>query len=216
MDDLKKFSAAILAGIQQNQGGAGISGISDEVNKAYGSRMRAPLIDTSEGVGAIASEVDQHEKKAAEVARQAKLRELQDALDPSKYRRERKADGGFAFFDPSGKEIDINTFAQRTGIRRVDAIKDSENPLDLQFMSDYNNMETIMKRAFNGEDVSMDLQANGLNSGLKPQDLNSELIRKYPHIFGVGTYQQSRANLNKPVFKLPSSGGMFPGAGGLF
>lgn len=214
MDDLKKFSAAVLSGIQQSQGGAGIPGVSENVNRAFGTSMRAPLVEGGAGVGAIANEAADAEKRAAEAARQAKLQQLQDMIDPSKYQRKRKADGGFAFFDPSGKEIDINTFAQRTGIRRVDAIKDSENPLDLQFMSDYDNMESIMKRSFNGEDVSLDLQRNGLNPKLKPQELNQEMIRRYPHIFGVGSYQESKKNMNRPVFSLPSTGGAYPGAGG--
>lgn len=212
MDDLKKFSEAVLRGMSAAKSQPGVAGISDSVNAGFQTAARAPMFQGGSAVGGAAGGVARREEEAAEAARRARMAEIQDMLDPSKYRRERKEDGGFAFYDPSGNEIDINTYAQRVGIKRVDAIRDSENPLDLQFMNDYSNMESIMKRAFDGDDVSSILKENNLNPSMRVEDLNEQLIRRYPHIFGVGTYEQSRRSLNNPVFKMPSGGGgMFPG-----
>lgn len=202
MDDLKKFSQAVLAGIQGSQGGAGIAGISDVVNNAFGSRVRAPIVNKAGGQGQLAGVVADNEERQAEAARKQKLAEIEAMLDPSKYQRVRKEDGGFAFFDPTGKEIGIDTYAKRTGLRPADILKDSDNPIDRQFVNDFANMNELMTASFNNdtETVKRILKENNLDEGLKPQSFASQLIAKYPHIYGKGSYQTTYGNLNKPIF----------------
>lgn len=209
MDDLKKFSQAILNGISGAQNGPGVAGISENANRAFASRLRAPLVERGAGVGALAGQVADNEEAARKAEQARKLKELEDMVDPSKYERRRKEDGGFAFFDPTGKEIGIDTYAKRTGMRPAEILKDSDNPLDRQFVSDYNNMNELMQAAFNGDNdtVNSILEENGLDKGAKPESYMQELVRKYPHIYGAGAYSQSRQNLNKPVFKIKPQAG---------
>ena len=206
MDDIKKFSSAILAGIQGGQNAPGVTGISSEANRAFASRMRSPIVDKGAGVGIVAGSVADAEEARRKAAQQKKLQELQDMLDPGKYQRVRKDDGGFSFFDPTGKEIGIDQYTRRTGLRAVDVLKDSENPLDLQFVNDYSNMNELMQAAFNGENdtVKKILQNNGLDENMQPQTYMQELVRKYPHIYGAGRYEDSRRSLNNPLFKIPT------------
>lgn len=209
MDDIKKFLSSVNIG---GSGGAGIGGISNELNLSLGAQSRDPLVKGASAVGEIAGEVASQEREAAENARKQRLQELQDMMDPGKYERRRDDRGGFTFFDPTGKQIDVNTYAGRTGLTRADALKGSENPIDIQFLNDYGNMNNLMGKAFNGEDISEDLKNNGMDTKAKPQDFGRELIKRYPHIFGVGRYEDSLRNMNKPVFKrLAQEDSMFEG-----
>lgn len=206
MDDIKKFSAAILAGLQGQGASANIGGLSNEVNMALAPKSTRTLTGRGFGVGPLAGAVAEGEEKAAQAARSAKIKELEDMMDPGKYQRVRKDDGGFAFFDPSGKEIGIDTYTKRTGLRAAEVLKDSDNPLDRQYVNDYNNMNQLMNAAQNGDSntVNTILEQNGLDKNLKPESYAQQLIAKYPHIYGIGSYDQSRGNLNKPVFAIRS------------
>lgn len=206
MDELKKFSQAILGGIASAQNAPGIAGISDANNRAFASRLRSPLVERSAGVGQFAGQVAENEAAQAEASRRKRLQELQDMMDPGKYERRRKDDGGFSFYDPTGKEIGIDMYTKRTGLRAADVLKDSDNPIDQQYVSDYMNMNKLMQAAFNGEtdEVNTILEKNNLSKDTKPESYMQQLIKRYPHIYGVGPYEASRRNLNKPVFSISS------------
>lgn len=210
MDDIKKFSQAVLQGIQSAQasGSAGLSGVADSINKGFANRMNAALYSGG-GIGAVASQKGKELDEADEAARQARIASLKNKLDPGKYQRIRKEDGGFKFLDPDGVEIGIDRYSAVTGMRPAEILKDSDNPIDRQFVNDYQNMNSIMEAAFNGDEATVRsaLEANGYNTSLKPEAFMQKLIEKYPHIYGVGSYKVSRSNLNKPVFKMPSGGG---------
>lgn len=197
MDELKRFAQAI-------QAGAGIQAPETSIPELAGymrSRFTAPLVGSAgAGLGAMAGVKADQEEKAAERARQAQIQKLQDKLDPGKYRKERKDDGGFSFYDPEGNEIDIDTYAKRTGQRRVDAIKDSENPIDLQYINDWQNMNDLMQATYNGDEDRLS-EFDERYRKMKVQDLGKELINRYPHIYGMGQYERSLQNLNNPVFR---------------
>ncbi len=80
-------------------------------------------------------------KRAAALARQRQ----EDMSDPRKYRRVPKKDGGFDFFDPEGNQVDIATLTERTQTKPIDWIKDSQNPIDIQYLEDSNNLEDYIK-----------------------------------------------------------------------
>lgn len=206
MDELKKFSNAILGGLTSAQNAPGIAGISDANNKAFAASLRAPLVESAFGVGGVASNVANREEQQRRAAEQERMQRLKDMVDPSKYQRLRKEDGGFKFLDPTGKEIGIDTYSARTGQRPAEILKDSDNPLDRQYVNDYMNMNKLMQAAFNGESSAVNsiLKKSGLSTEEKPESYMRQLIKKYPHIYGVGGYDDSRRNLNNPVFKFPT------------
>lgn len=73
-----------------------------------------------------------------------KIAELESMADPKNYRKVKKQDGGFDFFDPQGNQLDIATVASRTGTKAMDWVSDSENPIDIQYLNDYKNLQGFM------------------------------------------------------------------------
>lgn len=206
MNDLQQFSQAILSGAQQ---AAPSSYLPDIANSMRGSFNAAAVSRAGKAQGAVASQMAEDEEKR----RQAALKAAQDRIDPSKYQRIRKNDGGFAFYDPSGKEIDIDTFSKATGSRRADILKDSDNPLDQQFLDDYTTMNEINQAIWRNDSATIQEYQSVFpelfkNGNPTPEQVNRLLLEKYPHVFGMGNYQKSLSNLGNPVFRQST-----PGAG---
>lgn len=198
MTNLQQFSDAALAAINggSQDAGTGSAAVNAYTRSAFGN----VLAHSASGVGAVANAQDSAEKNAAKV----QLQRLQDMQDPNKYQKIRKSDGGFEFLDPMGKPISVSQYAQVTGLTRAAALKDSENPLDQQFVNDYNNLQNLTDDINNHDTtrIATFMQNNkSIAPDAKPQDLIQNLVKKYPHIFGQGDYSQSYANLNKPLFQ---------------
>lgn len=196
MEDYKKQF------LQAVQNGAGAPASS---NQALANSFAGAFNDSSTkgAYGAFATSAAQNaddDRKAREAARQAQIQKLQDGMDPSKYQKLRKDDGGFQFLSPDGKEIDIDTYAKRTGQRRVDVLKDSENPLDQQFIYDWSQMNDLNQAIWSNNTEAMDTFPQEFRS-LTPEQINKKLLEKYPHIYGMGNYEKSYSNLGKPVFR---------------
>lgn len=193
MDELKKLAQSFVQAAQI----AGPTSYIPEITKFAQAGAIAPIVkQAQQAAGGFASQKGQEADQADEAARKAKIAELQNQADPSKYQKVRKTDGGFQFLDPSGKEIDINTFAQRTGQRRVDILKDSENPIDQQYINDWSNANDLAQAFYNGDQATQKafVDQNPELKGRTPADFMSELIKKYPHMYGRGTYQQTVQN----------------------
>ena len=208
---LRQFSQAIIQGATQQ----GPTSSVPELSKYFAADSRKGLMDSasSGGTAAIQQRADD-EKRAAEAARQAKIKALEDQMDPNKYKQVKSKDGGYDFFDPSGKAIDISTYAQRTGQDRASVLKDSDNPIDREFVNDYGNMNDLMQAVHNGDQSTVDSfkTQNPQLGSAKPDDLMKQLINKYPHMFGGGTYKQTYDNRNARVF---GNNGMGAAGGGL-
>jgi hypothetical protein len=201
--DSKNFIGAILEGAKDlapSSNNAAISNFFTPTFRAGAVQRAGRAMDVTS-----AQDADE-EKKRREAARQAEIQKLQDSMDPNKYQKQRKDDGGFAFFDPSGKEIDIHTYAQRTGQRRVDVLKDSENPLDQQYIDDWSQMNDLNQAVWRNDKTAMDTFPAEFRS-LTPEQINRKLLEKYPHIYGMGNYQKSLSNLGNSVFKNNRSAG---------
>lgn len=223
--DYRQFTDSILKGASQ---GAPAGAIPELANAMTGSFRAAAVARPGKAQGQVATEQAAQEEERRKAAFAAEQKKIQDMLDPGKYDRRRKDDGGFAFFDPTGKEIDIDTYAKRTGLRRAEILSDSENPVDLQFLDDYETMNKINQAAWNNDSEALREYKRvygDLFQGDNPptiEDLNRRMIEKYPHIFGRGNYEVSRSNVGKPLFRMSGSyssgmsgsgGGMqFPGA----
>jgi hypothetical protein len=192
--DIQKFSHAVIKGATMpNQA---------NTDKFYAGDMNALKTAPQEQANStkIGIQADA-EAKAAEAARQSKIQQLQDMSDPNKYKAIRKNDGGFDFKDPAGNPIDINTYAQRTGISRADILKNSDNPVDQQFVNDYNNVNTVMQAAFNKDQATVDefKRQNNVPANMPINDyLKNVLIKKYPHLYGLGSYGDTVKNFGNP------------------
>jgi len=216
MDDLKRIA-------QQFAAAANISGPTSYIPEVT-SYSRAGAIEGAikqglSGGGSLAWQKAKEADEADEAARKAAMQRISDKLDPQKYRRERKSDGGFAFYDPDGKEIGIDQYAQVTGMRLIDILKDSENPIDQEYISDYANMNDLAQAMYNGDSSTVEsfISQNPELKGAKVENLMTELIKKYPHLYGRGSYQQTLQNRGSGGFKFNANalaGATSGGSGG--
>lgn len=91
-----------------------------------------------------------------QVAIEKKVNELKSLTDPNAYKKVRKQDGGFDFFDPQGNQVDIATVADRTGTKAGDWVSDSENPIDIQYNNDYKNLQGFMDAVLSKDQAKID------------------------------------------------------------
>lgn len=217
MEDLKRVAQQFAQAAQM----AGPSSYIPEVTGySRAGSMEGAISQGLQGSGSLAGQKAKEADEADEAARKAAMQRLADKLDPGKYRRERKDDGGFAFFDPDGKEIGIDAYAQITGQRLIDILKDSENPIDQEYISDYANMNELAQAMYNNDQATIDSfmrQNTHLSKNMKVQDLFGELIRKYPHLYGRGSYQQTLNNRGSGGYRFNSNAqtsGWAPDTGG--
>lgn len=112
-----------------------------ELAALYQSSFQLP--QATGAVSAAANIAQQQVAASKRAAAEAKQRE-QDLADPSKYRVVQKEDGGYDFFAPDGSQVDIATLTQRTGTKPEYWLKDSQNPIDIQYIQDKKNLEKFM------------------------------------------------------------------------
>lgn len=124
-----------------------------EIAKFSQASFQAPLARAATYVQtqnsqAIAAQRAQAEKIAAQ--------KQQDLADFKAYKVVKKEDGGFDFVDPNGQKVDIATVTQRTGASPVDILKSSENPIDIQYVQDYNNLQDFIQSILSGNTKKKD------------------------------------------------------------
>lgn len=157
-----------------------------QLAQLYASSFQLP--QSTQAAGALAQQagdVVAAQKAAASAAKSRK----------SDYKRVRKEDGGFAFLDPDGNEISADEFARGAEISLDKLLSDSENPIDIGFIEDYNALKEYTQSKFNkgsksaqeyAQKVEADVNSRyGVNLGsLKPSDVLSKFREQYPTVFG--------------------------------
>lgn len=142
------LSKAVLGGLNRSAPASSYSDIGNLMASSFQLGEAKPAAGAS---AVIAQQtVDEQKRAAAEAkARQAAVEEAKNAIhDPKRYEKVLKDDGGYDFYftDPSGKrqQVDIATLAKNTNTRAVDWLKDSQNPVDIQYLNDYQNLNDFM------------------------------------------------------------------------
>lgn len=119
-----------------------------ELAKLYAASFQLPQATVaSKAQAQNAQEKVKQDEYAAKIAAQKEA----DKADFKAYRVVKKSDGGYDFFDPDGQQVDIATLTQRTGVNPVDILKDSENPIDIQYVQDYNNLQDFVRAVLSGD-----------------------------------------------------------------
>ena len=119
-----------------------------ELGALYSSTFQLPQSSGAASAGANIADQQVAAQKAAAAA--AKAKEI-DLADPSKYRKVKKADGGFDFYSPDGKQIDIATLTKLTQTKAADWLDDSENPIDIQYLEDHKNLNEYIAAKLGGD-----------------------------------------------------------------
>ena len=123
-----------------------------ELAKLYAINFQAPQSSLAVKAQAQnASTAVQAQEEAAKIAAQKQ----QDLGDFKAYKIVKKNDGGYDFFDPTGQQVDIATLSQRTGANPADVLKDSQNPIDIQYVNDYQNLQKLGNALLNGDKATV-------------------------------------------------------------
>lgn len=130
------------------------------------------------------------------LAGQAQETVKQQEAKKTNYQRVKKADGGFEFYDGNGKSISAYDYANATGKRPSEVLADSENPIDIGYLEDYNNLQEYMQAKLNAKTNSK-FKAKAENiekqvkeafgkdlAGMNPQQLIEEFKQAYPTVYG--------------------------------
>lgn len=200
--DIRQFSDAVIKGVTGG-GPSSAFGLESYFNNPIQRQGQIQAGNNLSRAARLKADNEEKQRKAAAEQQRAKAEFFSD---PRNYQKLRKDDGGFAFFDPEGKEIDIDTYAKKTGMRRVDILKDSENPIDQQYISDWSKMNELSQAMYSGDRATISAVEQKypqmFAGGITPESMMRELVKRYPHIYGVGSYEETWRNRGKPVFQL--------------
>lgn len=179
--------AQLVGAIQgaQQAGGSSPLGSFPELDRLY--QATAGLPESSQRVAGDAYNAGVQVVNA-EAAAKAEEKRRQDMNDPSKYQQVPKDDGGYAFLDPSGKEISAFEYARITQQDPAKVLADSQNPIDMGFVQDYNNLQDFMNALRGGDTESVDaaLKENPELGNYKNDlpGLIEKFKQHYPTVFG--------------------------------
>lgn len=161
----------------------------------------------------------ENDRAAAASAASAARKKLEDLQDPSKYKQEQKDDGGYAFYDPLGQEISAAQYAAITNKSPSEILKNSQNPIDIAFREDYDQLQNYIKDKANARaDGEAANRAKATESKINelygidlsqqsPQDVIESFKNAYPTVFGRHTTgPQGTSTLFPTKSSLDSSG----------
>lgn len=172
-----------------------------------------PQLDTQGAMSAIANYY-QIPRQTAEVVKQGqvqanaaqsqvdttnfqakvKQQQLQDSLDPSKYKIIKDPNkGGITIVNSLGDKIDIGTYTNLTGANPADVLKNSTNPDDIKFVQAYNNLQDFTQNKIAAQNGDVQAQAKladyyKANPGLQNIELgqlSQAFMGQYGSYFGM-------------------------------
>lgn len=124
-----------------------------EIAKLYAASYG---LQDAKGLASAKVSQAQDEKDAADAAAKLAAQKEADMSNFKAYKIVKKGDGGYDFYDPNGQQVDIATLAQRTGVKPSDVLADSENPIDVQYVNDYKNLQGFIQAVLSGDTKTKD------------------------------------------------------------
>lgn len=162
-------------------------------------------------VGGLAAQQAEDEEKARRAAAARKEAELKAAIkaktaeiDPENFKKVQKDDGGYDFFDGAGKPITAWQYAQARQEDLGKVLAGSRNEADMQFVNDWNNMQTFLQANAEGDKETLDAiyKEQPELKGMKYEQLLKEFRGSYANIFGH--YQNEQGDrLNRRIVNSP-------------
>lgn len=140
----------------------------------------------------------------------------QTISDPSKYYRQQNKSGGWDFYDPLGNKISAQDYSTIKGIHVTDALKDSQDTKDQEFLQDYQDVVKLGQIMQSGDKKELDklYQADPTLKKRIGKQTYSDIVKgfrnSYPDYFAGQTQDVGNASYND---KSPSNLG---GGGGFF
>lgn len=215
-DNYAQLKSAVLGATQQGSPNSPL-GSFPELAKLYSSSFQLPL--SNAGTKAQSTNTDitvSNQKAAADAAAQAQ----KDIQDPSKYQKVPAQDGGYKFYDPLGNEISAQQYAQVTGTSPSKVLADSQNPIDVQYQQDYNQLQQYIRDKGAKNDPTAQANAKATEDLVKksygidlakqsPQQVIQSFMQAYPTVYGLHTTGPQGTNAllpNKSAIKNQTAG----------
>lgn len=186
-----------------------------ELQAIYGSKFQSDVAGASANALANQSSIAaSNSREAAAMARKRAIAEAQaelDAIDakndPKNYTKVRNKDGGFDFFDPTGERITVAQYAQVTGDRPTDVLKESDNFYDRKFVEHYNLATDLLRSQVTGDKNEQDKIKKKYPDlyeqvqNMTPRDIANDLYTAYPE------YMNYLINTDIPELQQQQQGG---------
>ena len=142
---LQQFASAITGAATEEAPGASPMGETQEIQNIQ--QMHTPRFQAqatgqaADALGQQAAVEGQHAQEDAEIARAQETAELEDKIDaltnPDRWEAIPIQGGGYDFRDGTGEPVTPVEYARATNQRVTDIIGDSQDPLDQEFLRDY-------------------------------------------------------------------------------
>lgn len=139
-----------------------------------------------------------------------KIQNLQDQLNPSKYRvtQDPGSQYGVNIMDSLGNKVDLGTYVNLTGSNPAEVLSKSTDPGAQQFVQAYNNFEDLMQTTLAASSGDQEAKIKlgeyySANPGLekmKPQDVSNLFMQRYGQFFGMPPRQAPNTQGVTPAF----------------
>lgn len=103
------------------------------------------------------------------------------------YQRKRAPDGGWNFYDGDGNPITAKDYADAFGKSTADVLSGSENPMDIGYQEDYQNLQDFVTALSTGDKAKVEAyyQTNGdALRNMSPQEVFQKFREAYPTVYG--------------------------------
>lgn len=153
-----------------------------ELSQMYQSSFQLPLSNAQTSSQAQADQTSVSNAKSAQSA--------------SNYQVVQRPDGGYGFYDPSGKEISASDYAGATGKSVPDVLKNSTNPIDIGYQKDFKDLQDYINlKLQSSKDTAAAQKAKAIEqdvqktykiniSKLTPSQLIQQFQAAYPTVYG--------------------------------
>lgn len=153
-------------------------------------RETAQNVAQTQATGAQAGQ----QYEAGKYERGVQISNLQDQLDPSKYKvtNNPQSQYGINITNSLGQQVDLGTYINLTGQNPADVLKSSEDPQAQKFVTAYNNFENLMKTKIaadhGDEQATIQLgdwyKANPGLQNMTLQQISNSFMGQYGQFFG--------------------------------
>lgn len=165
-----------------------------ELAQMYRSSFQLPLSNA----GVSAQSANDQTTLANQKAQADSQKQIQSYLnDPKNYQQVQLPDGGFGFYDPSGKAVTAAQYAAATGKAPTDVLKNSTNPVDIGYKKDFKDLQDYINlklqsskdtaAAQKATAIEQDVQKTyGINiAKMTPAQLIQQFQSAYPTVYGA-------------------------------
>jgi hypothetical protein len=168
-----------------------------ELSQMYATSFSSPVSNARAGIEYQQDQVAAENAKRAAAESQARSSSGGGSSGSQKYTAVKRPDGGYGFYGPDGKEVTAAEYANTTGKKLTDVLKDSQNPIDVRYVQDQKNLikylQAKSQSKFDPKQKAVATQiekqvdkAYGLNlAKTNPTQLIQAMQQNYPTIYGA-------------------------------